>query len=79
MQLAGPTNFSPLVQRVVNNIKSENNPLKYHILLILTDGVIYDKQETIDALVEKMEEEIYLRKIINIIMMVDGKMIKNME
>ena len=52
LQLAGPTNFSPLVQRVVNNIKSENNPLKYHILLILTDGVIYDKQETIDALVE---------------------------
>ena len=26
--------------------------MKYHILLILTDGIIYDMDETVDALVE---------------------------
>ena len=50
--LAGPTEFCPLVKRVNETIKKENNPLKYHILMILTDGVIVDLQETIDALVE---------------------------
>jgi len=50
--LAGPTEFCPLVQKVNETIKRENNPLKYHILMILTDGIIYDLQKTIDALVE---------------------------
>ena len=50
--LAGPTEFCPLIQKVNENIKKENNPLKYHILLILTDGIIVDQQKTIDALVE---------------------------
>ena len=52
IRLAGPTNFQPLVQNVVNKIKRENNPIQYHILLILTDGIINDLQETIDSLVE---------------------------
>ena len=52
LQLAGPTNFSPLIRRVVDNIKYENNPLRYHILLILTDGIINDLGKTIDVLVE---------------------------
>ena len=49
--LAGPSNFAPLIKRVIATIKMENDPLKYHILLILTDGVIDDIGETIDALV----------------------------
>jgi hypothetical protein len=52
LKLAGPTNFCPLIKKAIGNIKKENNPLKYHILLILTDGIINDMQETIDALVE---------------------------
>ena len=32
-------------------MKMENDPLKYHILLILTDRVIDDMEETVDALV----------------------------
>ena len=52
IRLAGPTNFQPLVQNVVNKIKRENNPIQYHILLILTDGIINDLQQTIDILVE---------------------------
>ena len=50
--LAGPTEFCPLIQKVNEKIKKENNPLKYHILMILTDGIIVDQQKTIDALVE---------------------------
>ena len=52
IRLAGPTNFYPLIRNVVNNIKNERNPLIYHILLILTDGVINDLYQTIDVLVE---------------------------
>ena len=52
LKLAGPTNFSPLIQNVVDKIKRENNPMQYHILLILTDGIINDLQPTIDILVE---------------------------
>ena len=50
--LSGPSEFCPLVQRVNEVIKKENDPLKYHILMILTDGIIEDLQKTIDALVE---------------------------
>ena len=52
LQLAGPTNFYPLIKNVVDKIKFENNPLRYHILLILTDGIINDLGQTIDILVE---------------------------
>ena len=52
LQLAGPTNFYPLIRRVVDTIKHENNPLRYNILLILTDGIINDLGPTIDVLVE---------------------------
>ena len=52
IQLAGPTKFCPMIRNVIDNIRAQNNPLKYHILLILTDGIILDMQETIDALVE---------------------------
>ena len=52
IQLAGPTKFCPMIRTVIDNIKAQNDPLKYHILLILTDGIILDMQETIDALVD---------------------------
>ena len=50
--LAGPTEFCPLIKKVNETIKKENDQLKYHILMILTDGIIVDQQQTIDALVE---------------------------
>lgn len=52
LQLAGPTNFYPLIKNVVDKIKYESNPLRYHILLMLTDGIINDLGPTIDILVE---------------------------
>ena len=50
--LNGPSRFSPLIQKVIDDIKLEENNLKYHILLIVTNGVINDLQETINVLVE---------------------------
>jgi hypothetical protein len=52
LSFSGPTNFAPLLTQTINNIKSFNNPNVYNILLILTDGMINDMDQTIDALVE---------------------------
>ena len=51
LTFAGPTEFAPIINNVISRIKN-NKELEYHILMILTDGVIDDLQETIDALVE---------------------------
>ena len=50
LTFAGPTEFAPIINQVISRIR--NNLLEYHILMILTDGVIDDLQATIDALVE---------------------------
>ena len=54
LTFSGPTYFSPIINKVINDIKVKNNNdnLEYNILMILTDGVIDDMEETIDALVE---------------------------
>ena len=49
---SGPTNFGDILQNTINMIKSENNSLKYSVLLMLTDGMICDMNETIDLIVE---------------------------
>ena len=46
---SGPTEFAPIIQAVISRINEKD--FNYHILMILTDGVIDDLQETIDALV----------------------------
>ena len=48
----GPTYFGPIIKNINNMIKIEDNNLKYHILMILTDGKIDDIEKTIDELVE---------------------------
>lgn len=48
----GPTFFAPIITQVISDIRHESNPFDYHILMILTDGVINDMNATIDALVE---------------------------
>jgi hypothetical protein len=54
LTFSGPTYFSPILNKVINDIKRKDkkNNIEYNILMILTDGVIDDIQETIDALVE---------------------------
>ena len=48
LTFSGPTCFAPLIREVISRI---NNKFEYHILMILTDGVIDDLQDTIDVLV----------------------------
>ena len=48
---AGPKEITPLIKTVISRMDKEDI-LKYHILLILTDGVIDDLQQTIDILIE---------------------------
>ena len=52
VELWGPTNFAPILREMNKIIKEQNSKLKYHILMILTDGVIDDMEDTIDELVE---------------------------
>ena len=46
---SGPTEFAPIIQAVISKIGDDI--FNYYILLILTDGVIDDLQETIDCIV----------------------------
>ena len=52
VELWGPTNFAPIIRAMNRIIKEQNHKLKYHILMILTDGVIDDIDDTIEELVE---------------------------
>ena len=47
----GPTNFAPIIREMNRIIKEQKHKLKYHILMILTDGMIDDIDDTIDELV----------------------------
>lgn len=50
-ELYGPTNFSPIINRVARDARDQQIIEKYHVLLILTDGVISDMHQTIDAVI----------------------------
>ena len=50
----GPTNFAEFLKEVNDHAQSENvsqNNQKYHILLVITDGIISDMNKTIDEIV----------------------------
>ena len=55
VRLLGPTNFSPIIKdliRKMNDDLSQGKSMTYNILMLLTDGLIGDIQETKNALVE---------------------------
>ncbi|KAA8497706.1 Copine-8 [Porphyridium purpureum] len=56
VRLAGPTNFAPLIQHTIDITRRAQAELAggmfYNVLMILTDGVITDMQQTKDAIVE---------------------------
>ena len=52
VRLWGPTYFSPIINATNNYIRAENDKLKYNILMILTDGMIDDIDNTVNELVE---------------------------
>ena len=54
-KLSGPTYFHFIIDKVISIVKEDvinGNKKKYSILMILTDGIIDDIDETIDSLVE---------------------------
>lgn len=54
IRLAGPTIFGPIIEKAASVAKeaADKDPRKYFVLLIITDGVITDLQESINALVK---------------------------
>ena len=56
IKLHGPTHFSDVINKVIKDVNDDlkSNPQKnnYYILMILTDGIINDMEETIDCIVE---------------------------
>jgi len=54
LQFSGPTLFQSILQNAINISKmpGPRDRVNYQILLILTDGVINDAQQTIDAIVQ---------------------------
>jgi hypothetical protein len=52
VQLSGPTNFSPVINHVAKFAQVyQSDPTNYFVLLIITDGIITDFEETKSALV----------------------------
>lgn len=52
ISLSGPTYFSPTLNVLLQYMKATMHLQMYHILLILTDGVIHDMRETKDLIVQ---------------------------
>ncbi len=53
IELSGPTNFAPIINKLVASKTQElaSGIVKFDIIIILTDGEISDMQDTIDAIV----------------------------
>lgn len=52
---SGPTLFAPIINNIASIIRNFNNPNEYFVLILLTDGINHDMQDTIDAIVEASE------------------------
>ena len=53
VQLYGPTNFSPVIRHVAQFARAyQHDPTNYFVLLIITDGIITDIDETKKAIIE---------------------------
>ncbi|KAK0410431.1 hypothetical protein QR680_005129 [Steinernema hermaphroditum] len=51
-QLYGPTNFAPVILKVLNKVTSfPRDGSRYQVLLIVTDGVICDFDQTVSAII----------------------------
>mmetsp|Transcript_23590 Transcript_23590/g.23259 ORF Transcript_23590/g.23259 Transcript_23590/m.23259 type:complete len:133 (-) Transcript_23590:188-586(-) len=50
--LSGPTRFSSFLKTLVAYVRSKLHLKIYHVMIVLTDGVIHDKEETTDLIVE---------------------------
>ncbi len=48
IKMSGPTSFVPIINKAIEIVRATNS---YHILLIIADGEISDKPQTIEAIV----------------------------
>ena len=55
VNLYGPTNFTPVINHVAQFAKAHQNGQQYFVLLILTDGIITDFEDTKAAIVSASE------------------------
>ena len=55
VQLYGPTNFSPVINHVAQFARAYlNDPTNYFVLLIITDGIITDFEDTKRSMAEEV-------------------------
>lgn len=52
IQLSGPTKFSFVLKSLLSYVQMNLQLQMYHVMLILTDGDIHDKDETTDLIIE---------------------------
>ena len=50
-QLSGPTNFTPVINHATQFAMAHQNGQQYFVLLILTDGIITDFDDTKRAII----------------------------
>lgn len=57
LEFRGPTYFSPIIKGIASTVKNrfKKDPMAYCILLIVTDGLISDFDETVEAIVHASE------------------------
>ena len=56
VEFLAPTYFAPVINTIIKKMKdNKNEDFNYHILLIISDGNIYDIVETIDSIIESSE------------------------
>lgn len=57
VKFSGPTLFAPLINTLISEVQAsmvsgKDDPYSHYVMLILTDGVIHDMKQTMDAVVE---------------------------
>ena len=52
IEFSEPTYFSPIINKVNEIVKDDDNNFKYNILMILTDGIVHDIKRTINSIIE---------------------------